>query len=71
MAEVLAAVARLPRPEREAIALCLWSDPSYADAAAALGIAEVSVRSRISRARTRLRRQFPTGAFPESEAADE
>jgi RNA polymerase sigma-70 factor, ECF subfamily len=32
-----------------------WSGLSYADAAAALGIAEVSVRSRVSRARSKLR----------------
>ena len=55
MAAVLAEVVRLPRAEQEAVALCLWSGVSYADAAAALGIAEVSVRSRVSRARTKLR----------------
>lgn len=56
MAEVLAAVWRLPRAEREAVALCLWSGVSYAEAAAALGISEVAVRSRVSRARARLSR---------------
>lgn len=54
MAQVLAAAQSLPRGEREALALCLWSQVSYADAAAVLGIAEVSVRSRVSRARSRL-----------------
>lgn len=55
MAVVLAEVRRLPRAEQEAIALCVWSGLSYADAAAALGIAEGSVRARVSRARARLR----------------
>ena len=54
MGAVLAAVRRLPRAEREAVQLCLWSGVSYAEAAAALGISEVSVRSRVSRARSRL-----------------
>jgi len=55
MAAVLAELHKLPRAEQEAVALCLWSGLSYAEAAAALGIAEVSVRSRVSRARTKLR----------------
>lgn len=52
---IAAAVAKLPRGEREAVELCLLGELSTAQAAAALGIAEVSVRSRISRARARLR----------------
>ncbi|BEL02262.1 hypothetical protein Q0Z83_004530 [Actinoplanes sichuanensis] len=60
MREVLAAVRRLPRAEREAVALCLWSGLSYPEAAAALGVTESSVRSRVSRARSRLSRQFTT-----------
>jgi RNA polymerase sigma factor (sigma-70 family) len=56
MRPILAAVRRLPRAEREAIALCLWSGLSYADAAQALGIGEASVRSRVSRALARLGR---------------
>lgn len=59
MAEVLEVVGRLPRGEREALALCLWSGVSYADAAEALGLAESSVRARVSRARSRLAAQFP------------
>lgn len=54
MAVVVAAVDALPRAQREAVALCLLSGVSYADAAAALGIAEVSVRARVSKARARL-----------------
>ncbi|MCP2170208.1 RNA polymerase sigma factor [Goodfellowiella coeruleoviolacea] len=52
---VLAAVDRLPRSEREAVRLCLLGELSTADAAKVLGVAETSVRSRISRARSRLR----------------
>jgi RNA polymerase sigma factor (sigma-70 family) len=52
---VLDAVRRLPRSEREAVELCLLGELSTADAAALLGVAEVSIRSRISRARARLR----------------
>ncbi|MEV0327439.1 RNA polymerase sigma factor [Micromonospora echinospora] len=59
MAEVLAVVRRLPPAEREAVALCLWSGVSYPDAAAVLGISEVAVRSRVSRARSRLTRLVP------------
>jgi RNA polymerase sigma factor (sigma-70 family) len=66
MAELLPAVRKLPRAEREAVALCLWSGVSYADAAAVLGIAESSVRARVSRARSRLAAEFverpPAGA---------
>jgi len=54
MRDVLAAVRRLPRAEREAVALCLWSGVAYPEAAAVLGITEVAVRSRVSRARARL-----------------
>ena len=54
MGRILAAVRRLPRAEREAVALCLWSGVGYAEAAAALGVTEVAVRSRVRRARARL-----------------
>lgn len=60
MASVLSAVRRLPRAEREAVALCLWSGVPYAEAAAVLGISEVALRSRVSRARARLARKFST-----------
>jgi RNA polymerase sigma-70 factor, ECF subfamily len=55
MALVLAELRKLPRAEQEAVALCLWSGVSYREAAVVLGIAEVSVRSRVSRARSHLR----------------
>ena len=53
--KVLAAVDELPTAERQAVQLCLVGRMSTADAAELLGITEVSVRSRLSRARTRLR----------------
>ena len=53
--KVLAAVDRLSTAEREAVQLCMVGRMSTADAAQLLGITEVSVRSRLSRARTRLR----------------
>ena len=55
MAAVLVELHKLTRAEQEAVALCLWSGLTYPEAAVALGIAEVSVRSRVSRARTKLR----------------
>ncbi|HEX5994782.1 MAG TPA: RNA polymerase sigma factor [Jiangellales bacterium] len=56
MIKILAAVRRMPRAEREAVALCLWSGVPYSEAAIVLGISEVAVRSRVSRARARLAR---------------
>jgi RNA polymerase sigma factor (sigma-70 family) len=55
----LALVARLPRREQEVFALCAWSELSYEDAAIVLGIPVGTVRSRLSRARARLRELDP------------
>ncbi|SHN43616.1 RNA polymerase sigma factor [Cryptosporangium aurantiacum] len=66
MGELLAATRTLPRAEREALALCVWSGVSYADAAVVLGISETGVRSRISRARARLSAMFTDPAHPEA-----
>lgn len=55
---VLAVVRELPVAEREAVELCLLGELSTAEAAAVLGVAESSVRSRISRARARLRTEW-------------
>ena len=54
MTELNRALRRLPRAEREALALCVWSEVSYADAATALNRAESTVRSQVSRGRARL-----------------
>jgi RNA polymerase sigma-70 factor (ECF subfamily) len=51
-----AALGRLRGPEREVFALCVWSGLSYAAAGEALGVPASTVRSRLSRARVRLRR---------------
>jgi RNA polymerase sigma-70 factor, ECF subfamily len=50
------ALAQLRRSEREVFTLCVWSGLEYADAARALGVPVGTVRSRLSRARTRLRK---------------
>ncbi|RLV08827.1 RNA polymerase [Streptomyces griseocarneus] len=47
---------KLRRSEREVITLCVWSGLSYAEAAEALGVPVGTVRSRLSRARARLRK---------------
>ena len=51
---VLAVLEKLPKPDRDVLALCVWSELSYEDAALALGVPTGTVRSRLSRARTRL-----------------
>ncbi|EDY60973.1 RNA polymerase sigma factor [Streptomyces sviceus] len=56
IAATLTALASLRRPEREVLVLCLWEGLEYADAARALGIPVGTVRSRLSRARGRLRK---------------
>ena len=54
-AELVAALKALPRREREPLLLLAWADLSYEEIAAALGAPVGTVRSRISRARARLR----------------
>lgn len=54
-AEVLDALQRLPRPDREALLLVDWLGYSSVEAGELLGIADASVRARIHRARRRLR----------------
>ncbi|MER6088278.1 RNA polymerase sigma factor [Streptomyces bluensis] len=51
---VRTALTRLRRADREVLALCVWSGLDYAAAAEALGIPVGTVRSRLSRARTKL-----------------
>lgn len=60
MRELLALVRKLPRAEREALALCVWSGVAYPQAAITLGVTEGAVRSRVSRARARLARMVAT-----------
>jgi RNA polymerase sigma factor (sigma-70 family) len=53
---VLAVLGRLRADERDLIALCVWSELDYAAAAQALGVPTGTVRSRLSRARRKLRK---------------
>jgi RNA polymerase sigma factor (sigma-70 family) len=52
---VVEAIAGLPDGERDALLLYVWEDLSYDEIAAALAIPVGTVRSRLNRARTRLR----------------
>ncbi|MGJ5826357.1 RNA polymerase sigma factor [Streptomyces ossamyceticus] len=56
LATALTALAKLRRPEREVIALCLGEGLDYEAAAEALGIPVGTVASRLSRARRKLRK---------------
>src|SRR5512139_1153790 len=56
MAAILTVIRRLPRREQDVLAACVFGGLDYARAAAALGIPVGTVRSRLSRARTRLAR---------------
>jgi RNA polymerase sigma factor (sigma-70 family) len=55
MRTALRALAKLPQRERDVFALCGWGELSYEEAAVALGIPVGTVRSRLSRARARIR----------------
>lgn len=59
MQHVLALVRRLPKQEQDVFALCGWSELSYEEAAVALDVPVGTVRSRLSRARARLRELEP------------
>jgi RNA polymerase sigma factor (sigma-70 family) len=52
--EMLGAVARLPRRQREVLLLWAWADLSYEEIAVALALPIGTVRSRLARARSRL-----------------
>ncbi len=55
LARAARAIDALRRPEAEVLALCVWSGLTYAEAAESLGVPVGTVRSRLSRARARLR----------------
>lgn len=70
ISEAGAAIRRLPRREREVLALIAWGELSYEEAAAALGVPIGTVRSRLSRGRRRLGSAFtepPALARPKEE----
>jgi len=54
MRRVLDLVEQLPRRDQEVLALCAWSELTYPEAAAVLGVPVGTVRSRLARARARL-----------------
>jgi RNA polymerase sigma factor (sigma-70 family) len=56
--DVLRAVATLPRGQREALVLVEWLDFDIDEVAELIGIAAVSVRGRLHRARRTLRERF-------------
>lgn len=60
MGRVRAAVRVLPAHQRVVVELVVWSGLSLAEAASALGVAEGTVKSRLSRARRRLGAQLST-----------
>lgn len=67
MRQALALLRQLPRREQEVFALCAWIELSYEEAALALGIPIGTVRSRLSRARARLRELDPDSGHLEGE----
>ena len=62
--EVAEALGMLRRGERDVIALCVWSGLDYGAAATALGVPVGTVRSRLSRARRKLRKVVPAAREP-------
>ncbi|GIH12739.1 RNA polymerase sigma factor [Rugosimonospora africana] len=61
VALVQTAMQALRKPEREVLALCVGAGLDYAEAGEALGVPASTVRSRLSRARERLRKLVGTG----------
>ncbi|GAA3413457.1 RNA polymerase sigma factor [Streptosporangium vulgare] len=69
LASVRVALGALRRSEREVLALCVWAGLGYAEAAEALGVPVGTIRSRLSRARKRLRKlAASTGAGASADA---
>ncbi|MQA05290.1 MAG: sigma-70 family RNA polymerase sigma factor [Streptosporangiales bacterium] len=56
MRHILKVFRKLTADEQDVLALCVWAELSYADAAVALGIPVGTVRSRLARARQQLRK---------------
>jgi RNA polymerase sigma factor (sigma-70 family) len=67
--EVLAAVAALPRRQREVLLLWAWADLSYQDISVALGLPVGTVRSRLARARSRIAGDHPPAVLSDAKEA--
>jgi RNA polymerase sigma factor (sigma-70 family) len=63
LAQVRVALTALGQPEREVLALCVWSGLDYAEAAQALDVPVGTVRSRLSRARKKLNKLVNAGTL--------
>lgn len=59
LGDALSAIAALSAGERDVVALVLWSGLSYEEAAVALDVPVGTVRSRLSRARSKVRSSLP------------
>jgi len=74
-AQLAGALAKLPARYRDVLLVIAWGDLDYAEAAEALGIPVGTVRSRLNRARTRLREALggadPTALHEETEENEE
>lgn len=66
MSEVRRALGRIPEVQREAIELVVWSHCSIAEAAAALGTSEGTMKSRLHRARRSLANVIEIDALKEA-----
>ncbi|MEU4622711.1 RNA polymerase sigma factor [Actinoplanes sp. NPDC023801] len=71
LAAAAAALRALRRADREVFLLCVWQELDYASAAEALGVPIGTVRSRLSRARVRLRALAEAKLKPETELKPE
>lgn len=69
MRRALDLLAQLPQHEQEVFAVCAWMELSYDDAALALGVPVGTIRSRLSRARQRLRELDPAFGHEEDRTA--
>lgn len=67
MRRVLDAVATLSRGDQDVLALCVWEGLSYESAALALDVPVGTVRSRLSRARARLRELSAAGGHEQDD----
>ena len=68
MREVLTEMASLSVAEKEVVALCVWAELTYEQAAVAMGVPVGTVRSRLSRARAKLK-SVPSAAGSSDQAA--